>query len=100
RNSPYKDSRSRSFHSVLARIPCLRWVIQVVTTETEAPTSEPSAAAVAVTTVESIAHRPASSKRPDTLVLQRRYAEPITSTALIVLPCCKSATASLISSKR
>src|SRR5260370_34398842 len=57
RNSPYKDSRSRSFHPVFARIACLRWVIQVVTAETKAPTREPSAAAVAVTTVESIAHR-------------------------------------------
>src|SRR5713226_7005453 len=57
RNWPYKDSRSRSFHSVFARIACLRWVIQVVTAETKAPTREPSAAAAAVTTVESIAHR-------------------------------------------
>ena len=53
-NSLYNDSRSRSFHSALARIDCLRWLIHVVPMEAVAPTNEPSAAARAVTTVESM----------------------------------------------
>src|SRR5208282_5827724 len=53
-NSLYKDSRSRSFHSELARMICVRCVIQVVAMEAVAPTKEPSAAAIAVTTVEFI----------------------------------------------
>src|SRR5947207_7060191 len=47
--SLYKDSRSRIFHSTFARADCARWLIQVVTIEAEAPTNEPSAAAIAVT---------------------------------------------------
>src|SRR5207244_421128 len=54
RNSLYNDSRSRSFHSAVARIDCLRWVSHVVPMETVAPANEPSAAARAVTTVESM----------------------------------------------
>jgi hypothetical protein len=53
-NSLYKDSRSRNFHSELARMVCVRCVIQVVAIEAAAPTKEPSAAANAVTTVEFI----------------------------------------------
>src|SRR5262249_36579598 len=53
-NSLYNDSRSRNFHSACARIDCLRWLIHVVAIEAEAPTNEPSAAARAVTTVESM----------------------------------------------
>ncbi len=53
-NSLYKDSRSRSFHSEFARMVCVRCVIQVVAMEAVAPTKEPNAAAIAVTTVDSI----------------------------------------------
>ena len=52
----YNDSRSRSFNSVVARVACARWVIQVVAMEADAPTKEPTAAAIAVTTVASIVH--------------------------------------------
>src|SRR5438270_6033152 len=54
--SLYKASRSRIFHSTFARADCARWLIQVVTMEAEAPTNEPSAAAIAVTTVLSTGH--------------------------------------------
>ena len=55
-NSLYKDSRSRSFHSEWARMVCVRCVIQVVAMEAAAPTKEPSAAAIAATTVEVMVH--------------------------------------------
>ena len=53
-NSLYNDSRSRNFHSELARMVWVRCVIQVVAMEAVAPTKEPDAAAIAVTIVESM----------------------------------------------
>ena len=51
-NSPYNASRPRSFASLSAWILCVRCVIQVVTMEAAAPTSDPQAAAIAMMTVE------------------------------------------------
>src|SRR5437868_5325992 len=76
--SLYRDSRSRNFHSTFARADCARWLIQVVTMEAEAPTNEPSAAAIAVTTELSTGYfRPT----PDDAVIGRPAGGPRRTTA-------------------
>src|SRR5262249_4057141 len=53
-NSPYEDSLSRSLAAVISRRVCVRWVISVVAMDAPKPTNEPSAAANAVSNVESM----------------------------------------------
>src|SRR5437764_14032292 len=74
--SLYKDSRSRNFHSTFARADCARWLIQVVTMEAEAPTNEPSAAAIAVTAALSTDYFPPFPTTRSSLGLLVGVAEP------------------------
>src|ERR1700722_11164587 len=54
-NPSYSNSRRRSSSTARSRMNWLRWVIQVVKIEPEAPASDPSRAAAAVIIDESIA---------------------------------------------